>query len=187
MEAHSPLSIPLSITPTPSLLEDDQIRDHLIATGSELGSPEELELSFLIHTNSPGSRNLENTEEPSQNTTGPSVDGDGQSATGADETAMPNKMNIPTPSASRPISPWLVEAACLVVAVSALIATVVVLTKFDNKEQPHWPYADMLNLSALIAILATLLRSMVTLVLEACECVLSKTVLSLHIYSQAQQ
>lgn len=173
MEAHSPLSIPLSTTPTPSLMEDNRIQDYLIATSPEPASPEETEPSSLMHTSSPGSSNLENTEEPSQNTTAPSADDDSQLATGADEAAMPNEMNVPAPSAFRPIFPWLSEAVCLVVAVSALTATVVVLAKFDKQEQPHWPYADLFNLSALIAILATLLRSMVTLILEACEYELS--------------
>lgn len=169
MEAHSPLSIPLPIAPTPSLMEDDQIQDYLIATGPEPDSLEEVELSFLIHNNPPGSSNLENTEEPSKNATATSADENGQLATDADEAAMPNEMIVPAPSASRPIFPWLSEAGCLVVAISALIATVVVLVKFDNQEQPHWPYADLFNLSALLAILATLLRSMVTLILEACK------------------
>lgn len=150
-------------------MEDDEIQGYLIATGPEPEFPEEMELSSLIHTNPPGSSNLENTEEPSQNTTAPSADDDSQLATGADETAMSNEMNVPAPSAFRPVFPWLCEAMCLVVAISALTGTVVVLAKFDNQEQPHWPYADIFNLSALIAILATLLRSMVTLIFEACE------------------
>lgn len=173
MEAHSPLSIPLSTTPTPSLMEDNRIQDYLIATGPEPDYLEEVELSSLIHTDLPGSSNLENTKEFSQNTTASSPDSNGQLAGGADEAAMPNEMGFPAPSAPRPIFPWLYEAMCLVVAISALTAMVVVLAKFDNQEQPRWPYADIFNLSALIAILATLLRSMVTLVLEACEYELS--------------
>lgn len=169
MKSHSPLHTPLSVTPTPSLLEDDEIRDHLIATGSAPGSFEELELSSLVHTNSPGLNNLEETEDPSQNTAASSADDDGQSATGTDETAISNGTCAPGPSASKPTFPWLSEAVCLAVAIAALGATVVVLAKFNNEEQPHWPYANMLNLSALIAILGTLLRSMVTLTLEACE------------------
>lgn len=187
MEAPSPLTVPLSITPTPSLLDDCQIQDHLIATDPEPGSPEELELSSLIHTNPPGSSNSESTEVPSQNTTASSADDDSQLATGADEAAMSNELNVPAPSAFRPIFPWLYEAICLVVAISALTATVVVLATFDKQEQPHWPYADLFNLSALIAILATLLRSMVTLVLEACEYEFSQSVLSLHTYAQLRQ
>lgn len=169
MEAFSHLSIPLSITPTPSLLEDDQIRDHFPSTGPEPDYPDELELSSLIHTSLSGSSNLMDTEEPCQNTTTPSTDDDGQPATGAVDTDMPNEISFPVPSASRPTFCWLSETGCLVVAIAALIATVVILAKFDNQEQPHWPYANMLNLSALIAILATLSRSMVTLILESCE------------------
>ncbi|KAL1877905.1 hypothetical protein Daus18300_002258 [Diaporthe australafricana] len=137
--------------------------------GSEPPSPEELELSPLIHTDPPGSGNLENTEEPSQDSTTPSADDSGQPAAVADGTAMqvPNEMSVAVPSASRPSFPWTFEAGYLVVAIAALTATVAVLAKFHNQEQPHWPYADMLNLSALIAILATLLRSMITLILEA--------------------
>lgn len=185
MEALNPLSIPLSITPTPSLLEDDQIRDHLITISPEPGSPEELEQSSLIPANPPGSNNLEDTQEPDQNTTVPSADNDGEAATGVDEIATTNEMSVSETSASRPKFSWLSEAVCLVVAISALTTTVVVLAKFDNQEQPNWPYADMLNLSALIAILATLLRSMVTLILESCEYEFSlKKVLSLRIYTQ---
>lgn len=169
MEAHSHLRIPLSITPTPSLMEDDQIQDYLIATVPEPDSLEEVELSSLIHTDPPGPSNLENREKHIKNATATSADDNGQLATGADEAAMPNQMNVTATSALRPIFPWLYESVCLVVAISALTATVVVLAKFDNQEQPHWPYADLFNLSALIAILATLLRSMVTLILEACE------------------
>lgn len=169
MEAHSPLSIPLSISPTPSLMEDNQIQDYLIASGPEPDPLEEVEPSSLIHTDPPGSSNLENTEEPSENTSATSADDNGQLATGADEAAMPNEMNVPAQKTFRPTFPWLSEAVCLVVAISALTATVVILAKSDNQEQPHWPYADLFNLSALIAILATLLRSMVTLILEACE------------------
>lgn len=169
MEAHSPLSIPLSITPTPSLMGDNQIQDFLIATGPDPASREEVELLSLIHTDPPGSSNLVNTEEPNENTTAISADDNGHLATGTDEAAMPNEMTAPAPSAFRPMFPWLSEGVCLVVAISALTATVVVLANFDKQEQPHWPYADIFNLSALIAILATLLRSMVTLILEACE------------------
>lgn len=172
MESHSRLSMPVSVTPTPSLLQDDEIRNHLIATASAPDSFEELELSSLIHTNPPGLSNLEDTEDPSQNTTASSADDDGHPATGTDETAISTEMSAPAPISSRPIFPWLSEAGCLAVAIAALIATIVVLAKFDSQEQPHWPYANMLNLSALIAILATLLRSMVTLILEACEYIL---------------
>lgn len=183
MEAHSPLSIPLSITPTPSLMEDNEIQDFLIATGLEPDSLEEVELSSLIHTDPPGSSN---TEEPSKNTTATSADNNGQLATGADEATTPKEMNVPAPSAFRPIFPWLSEAVCLAVAISALTATVIVLTKFNNQEQPRWPYADILNLSALIAILATLLRSMVTLILEACEYELSLSQCCLCIVTHTQ-
>lgn len=168
MESHSPLSIPLSVTPTPSLLEDDEIRNHLIATGSAPNSFEEVELSSLIHTNPPGLSNLEDTQDPSQNTNASSADDNGQTVTSTEETAISNETCEPVPSASKPTFPWLSEAVCLAAAIAALIATVVVLAKFDSQEQPHWPYANMLNLSALVAILATLLRSMVTLILEAC-------------------
>lgn len=182
MEALNPLSIPLSITPTPSLLEDDQIRDHLIATSPEPGSPEELEQSSLIRANPRDSSNLENTQEPNQNTSASSSDDDGEAATGVDETAIANEMKVSETSASEPKFCWLSEAGCLVGAISALTITVVVLAKFDNQEQPNWPYADMLNLSALIAILATLLRSMVTLILESCEYEFSSKQCCLYVF-----
>lgn len=167
MEAPSHLSIPLHNTPTPSLLEDDQSRSHFPATGPEPGYPEDLELSSLIHTSLPGSRNLEDIEEPCQNTITPSINDDGQPAIGAVDTAMPNEISFLVSSTSKPMFPWLSEAACLVVAIAAFIAIVVILAKFDNQEQPHWRYANMLNLNALIATLTTLSRSMVTLILEA--------------------
>lgn len=71
--------------------------------------------------------------------------------------------------------PWLPEVASLAVAVAALIAVAITLVKYHNQEQPNWPEAGMLNLSALVALLATLLRMMITQVVEA-----GKTISSAH-------
>lgn len=64
---------------------------------------------------------------------------------------------------------WIWEIVCMFVAVCCLLAIFITLAKFDHQEQPNWPYARTLNLSTLIALLATILRSMLENVLGAGE------------------
>lgn len=65
------------------------------------------------------------------------------------------------------VGDWIWEIVSLLVAVCCLVAIFTILAQFDDKEQPEWPYASTLNLSTLIALLATVLRSMLENVLGA--------------------
>lgn len=62
---------------------------------------------------------------------------------------------------------WIWEIASMVVAVCCLLAIFIILVKFNRQEQPSWLYARTLNLSTLIALLATFLRWMLANVLDA--------------------
>lgn len=62
---------------------------------------------------------------------------------------------------------WLAEISSLIAAIFCLIAIVVILTVYNNQKQPQWSAGETLNLSTLIAVLATILRSLLTGVVEA--------------------
>lgn len=64
-------------------------------------------------------------------------------------------------------SAWLDEAVYLLIAIAALVAVVVTLAKSHDRQQPEWPNVSVLNLSAVIALLATLLRMMIDEILAA--------------------
>lgn len=64
---------------------------------------------------------------------------------------------------------WTWEMVSMLVAIGCLIAIFVILAKSDDQEQPKWPYASTLNLSTLIALIATILRLMLGNVLGAGE------------------
>lgn len=60
---------------------------------------------------------------------------------------------------------WASEVTALVSAFGCLIAIYIILGKFNDQQQPDWPYARTLNLSTLIALIATLLRIAVEVIL----------------------
>lgn len=62
---------------------------------------------------------------------------------------------------------WASEIAALVSAFCCLAAIFIILVKFNDQQQPDWPYARTLNLSTLIALAATILRSMLEVVLSS--------------------
>lgn len=62
---------------------------------------------------------------------------------------------------------WIWEIASMVAAVCCLLAIFIILVKFNRQEQPSWLYARTLNLSTIIALLATFLRWMLANVLDA--------------------
>lgn len=64
---------------------------------------------------------------------------------------------------------WASEIAAVVTAFCCLAAICIILAKFNDQQQPNWPYARTLNLSALIALIATILRSMLETVLGSGE------------------
>lgn len=74
----------------------------------------------------------------------------------------------------------------MVVAVCCLLAIFITLAKFNRQEQPDWLYARTLNLSTLIALLATVLRWMLENVLEAGQFMLIFFLYSYHSITAAQ-
>ncbi|KAF2849956.1 hypothetical protein T440DRAFT_508432 [Plenodomus tracheiphilus IPT5] len=62
------------------------------------------------------------------------------------------------------LTTWWTEIVSLVLAIAALIAIVVMMTEYHNKQQPEWKYK--INLNTLIAILSTLMRACLVVVAE---------------------
>jgi hypothetical protein len=62
------------------------------------------------------------------------------------------------------LAAWWMESASLATAIAALIAIVVMLAQYNNKEQPTWKRA--INLNTLVAILSTLMRACLVVVAE---------------------
>lgn len=62
---------------------------------------------------------------------------------------------------------WTLEMGSMLLAFGCLIAIFAILAKFNNQEQPKWPYASTLNLSTIVALIATILRLMLGNVLGA--------------------
>lgn len=65
------------------------------------------------------------------------------------------------------IAAWIPEIWSICVAICCLIAIFTLLARFDGQRQPDWPYASALNLSTLIALVATILRSMLATVIDS--------------------
>lgn len=62
---------------------------------------------------------------------------------------------------------WASEITALLMSFLCLIAIFIILLKFNNQQQPDWPYARNSNLSTLVALIATILRSMLEIVLAS--------------------
>ncbi|KAF3764512.1 hypothetical protein M406DRAFT_330849 [Cryphonectria parasitica EP155] len=62
---------------------------------------------------------------------------------------------------------WRSEIVALLVALCCLLAIFLISARFNNQQQPNWPYATTLNLSTLIALIATVLRSMLESILDS--------------------
>lgn len=76
-------------------------------------------------------------------------------------------MSTSTESWSGRVRNWAWEITSMLVATCCLVAIFIILTKFNHQEQPQWPLSRTLNLSTLIALIATVLRSMLENVLSA--------------------
>ncbi|KAI0105101.1 hypothetical protein GGR51DRAFT_572132 [Nemania sp. FL0031] len=61
-------------------------------------------------------------------------------------------------------NPWGWEVVTLLVAISLSAAIAAILAKYDGVMQPKWPYG--ISLSAFVALLATLIRSLLLTILE---------------------
>lgn len=90
-----------------------------------------------------------------------------QDGNGRLEVVNSNTSNKPHDGKSTLLASWVPEILCLCAAVLSLIATLLLLVEFNGREQPEWPYASTLNLGALLALLATVTRSMLGQVLES--------------------
>lgn len=57
-----------------------------------------------------------------------------------------------------PLKDWAYELLSMTVAIGLLIAIILILRRFEDKEQPKWPHE--LTLNSVIAILSTILRAL---------------------------
>lgn len=73
----------------------------------------------------------------------------------------------PTGHKNGGIAAWGPEILSICVAICCLVAVFTILATYDGQRQPDWPYASALNLSTLIALVATILRSMLATVIES--------------------
>lgn len=80
-------------------------------------------------------------------------------AKGNDEEYLSSSHKDSSPSVLRS---WWLEGVAIAVSLLLLAAIVVVLFRFDGKEQPDWPYWT--NLNTIVATLSTILRAQLLLV-----------------------
>lgn len=76
-----------------------------------------------------------------------------------DEEYLGSSYKGPSPSVLRS---WWLEGLAIAISLLLLAAIVVVLFRFDGKEQPDWPY--WINLNTIVATLSTILRAQLLLV-----------------------
>lgn len=80
---------------------------------------------------------------------------------------LPSKGSISersTPGPKAFLKSWVLELIFLILGILCFIAIATILLSMRGQKQPHWPYT--LNLSTLVAILATMLRSLLMEVVE---------------------
>lgn len=80
-------------------------------------------------------------------------------AKGNDEEYLGSSHKGPRPSILRS---WWLEGLAIAISLLLLAAIVVVLFRYDGKEQPDWPY--WINLNTIVATLSTILRAQLLLV-----------------------
>lgn len=79
----------------------------------------------------------------------------------------PLKVMTPAPAPTRcrnSARPWLAETLSFLIGIGALVAIIVLMARYNNNQLPQWPSG--INLSAVVAALATLLRSMLMQAVE---------------------
>lgn len=146
------ISSPRMNDSTRSLLDDTDVSPYISQQDSQTTNP--VRESFEL-----ASYQDESLGEPSN--PGGSQDGDERLGE-----VNSNTLSKPHHGESTLPASWVPEILCLCAAVLSLIATFLLLGEFNGREQPEWPYASTLNLSALLALLATVTRSMLGQVLE---------------------
>lgn len=65
------------------------------------------------------------------------------------------------------LAAWAPEMLSLLLAISSLVATFIILSRFNRVQQPDWSFSSTVNLSTIIALLAATTQSMLRLVIEA--------------------
>lgn len=78
-----------------------------------------------------------------------------------DEEYLGSSHNLKGPGPSI-LRSWWLEGLAIAISLLLLAAIVVVLFRFDGKEQPGWPY--WINLNTIVATLSTILRAQLLLV-----------------------
>lgn len=68
-------------------------------------------------------------------------------------------------ASASPIRFWIFEMAAMAAAILVLIATILVLVRYNGKEQPQWPFK--INLSTLLSISSTVSRTLSVYVLAS--------------------
>ncbi|TID14532.1 hypothetical protein E2P81_ATG08484 [Venturia nashicola] len=89
----------------------------------------------------------------------------GGSFDGSSDTKLPRTQNSPRRAGyGRLASAWWQEIVSFLFAAACFVAIAIILAKYNGQEQPDWKYS--LNLSTLVAILSTLLRTSLVVVVE---------------------
>lgn len=140
-----------------SLLLDDQIRPFLSDQTRET-DPSGIQGEKFAHSN-PGSDSA---------LPGLQVE-DEQSILSSDE-KQPPALVEPKSTKRASLTSWVPEIISLLVAICCFISIFTLLEKFNGQPQPQLPYASLLNLSTLVALIATILRSMLENVLGSGKC-----------------
>lgn len=64
-----------------------------------------------------------------------------------------------------PLQEWVLETIAMATATAVLVALIVLLSQYDGIQQPDWP--TWLNLSTVVSILSTALRTLLTFVVAS--------------------
>lgn len=137
-----------------SLLMDDELGN----------SVSELSERSIVHETTPTELSYSRGRSPATSFADPHAHGDDGEEVRRQEYSDGLKPPSP-PAASNDsrtgrVTDWIAEIVALLVAICCLMAIFIILIKFNNQEQPKWSYASTLNLSTLIALIATVLRAM---------------------------
>lgn len=111
------------------------------------------------------------TRTPSRNSEDQLLDsanlGNGPSSESSDSQAPPwEEKIIEVPySLGQVANLWAFEVSTFIAAVLVLVGLILLLKEFDGDKQPEWP--DWINLSTIVSILATSLRTLLAVVIAS--------------------
>lgn len=147
------LGVRISQDQAHDLLQSDEIRRFLSGDTGDQSSHEMTEISSDNHSSQSTISLLENEPRVVQPD---STQNQVIEVTGTEEPGIRQKAVFRT---------WLPETLALLCGLGAFIAIIMILAGFSKTEQPQWP--SYMNLSTVVALLATILRSMLMQVIEA--------------------